>query len=267
MAIYPRAVQRLKPHQYGEGAIVPRAVILHSICGGYSPRTAAGLDGLADPKNPLESHFVVDGDGTVYQLRDTEWHCDANLYANSFAVSIETESSVNALEPWSPDQYNAMVALTKWICETHNIPRRRIPTWDGAGIGYHVMWGSPSMWTPVAKSCPGPARVGQFRQVVVDVANEEWSADVISEADFRRIGAIVDARIVAHLYDIRKEFITVMSDKTHSYLTDELAPLRKDHVALAQQATDNAVAATAQMDEIAGRLPAPERASKAGGKK
>jgi hypothetical protein len=178
MAIYPGAVVRLKPHQQYEGPIAPRVVILHSICGGYKDPGLAGLANLLDVANPLESQFAVDADGTVYQLRDTEWHSDANLDANAFAISIETESSVAATEPWTPRQYAAIVDLVRWCCDTHDIPKVRAAAWDGTGIGYHTMWGAPSHWTPVSKTCPGPARIAQVPQVIEDVkAGEDLNAD------------------------------------------------------------------------------------------
>jgi hypothetical protein len=194
---YPAAIWRPKPVQPQEGPIVPRAVILHSICGGYNTTGLSGLDWLENPANPLESHFAVDGDGTVYQLRDTTQHCDANLDANAFAISIETESSIAATEPWTPAQMTALTALTAWCCTTHHIPATRITAWDGTGVGYHTMFGAPSHWTPVAKTCPGPARIAQFPALIAAVVGgptmtspKDWTDD-----DKRVVRALLDERL------------------------------------------------------------------------
>src|SRR5437868_3200935 len=39
----------------------------------------------------IEAHFFVKKTGEIEQYRDTGWQADANLDANNFAVSIETQ--------------------------------------------------------------------------------------------------------------------------------------------------------------------------------
>lgn len=161
MAICPFARIRLLPESETQPLIVPRAVILHSAAGRGS------LYGFFKSSSNLESHFWVGEDGTIEQYMDTARRADANLKANGFAVSVETESSPQALERWSPAAATSLVRLIGWLCDTHSIPRRQIPSWDGSGIGWHRMFGAPGPWTPVAKSCPGPARVDQARTEII----------------------------------------------------------------------------------------------------
>ena len=67
-------------------------------------------------------------------------------------------------------QFEAIVNLVRWCCDAHNIPKVKCPTWNGTGIGYHIQFGAPGPWTPVAKSCPGPARIRQMPTLIAAVA-------------------------------------------------------------------------------------------------
>jgi len=163
MARYPAATWR--PLADKTTLIVPTTVILHSA---VTPGGAKSLFGHFSKANvPLESHFYLRMDGTCEQYVDTAQRADANNKANAFAISIETEDNGRPdLEPWTKAQLDALVALVDWCCTTHKIPRRQAPTWNGGGIGYHTMFGAPSPWTPVVKTCPGKARIAQFPDVV-----------------------------------------------------------------------------------------------------
>lgn len=135
------------------GAIDPRVVILH---------TEATV-GKAQPHDGLEWHFMVFNNGAIDQLVDTNRRADANNKANGFAISIETEDDGSPDDDrWTPAQAAAIVLLLRWLHEQHNIPLVRCPDPFGSGIGYHTMFGAPSAWTPVVKSCPGAARKAQF---------------------------------------------------------------------------------------------------------
>ncbi len=163
----PFAVHKLLPETDGDGfgdqpRISPRIAILHSAAGYGS------LYGWFRHSSNLESQFWISLDGVIEQYGLTTIRCDANLYANSFAVSIETESSRSATEPWTEAQVKAIIRLLDWLCREHPAIRRQLATsWNGTGIGWHTMWGSPSNWTPVAKSCPGPARIVQTRDRII----------------------------------------------------------------------------------------------------
>lgn len=153
----------LLPESSTQPRIRPRLVILHSAAGHGS------LYRFFLRSSSLESHFWISTSGVVEQYVDTEVRADANYLANNIAVSIETESSVRATEPWPPAQFEAIIAVVVWLCRTHGIPGIRATAWDGTGIGWHIMWGAPGKWTPVSKSCPGPARIRQMPAVIAEV--------------------------------------------------------------------------------------------------
>ncbi len=165
MAIYPGAgTSKLLPENATQPRIKPRVVIMHSAAGRGS------LWNFFRRSSNLESHFWVSERGVVEQYMDTTRRADANNKANGFAISIETESSRSATEPWTPAQFEAIINLVRWCCDTHDIPKIKCPTWDGYGIGWHIQFGAPGAWTPVSKSCPGPARIAQMPTLIAHVA-------------------------------------------------------------------------------------------------
>lgn len=165
MAVYPQAVKRLIEPGSNDPRITPRVAILH-VAVSEQPSL---YDYFAHRSGGIESHFYVRRDGTVEQYRLTEYQADANLAANDFAVSIETQG-MGAGE-WTPEQIEAIKRLLLWLNEAEGIPLRRCDGPYGSGVGYHTMWGAPSPWTPVAKSCPGPDRIKQFDRIIVPWLN------------------------------------------------------------------------------------------------
>lgn len=111
--------------------------------------------------------FIAEGYGmhNCEQYRSIYYQADANYHANDFAVSIETQGF--GAGEWTGPQVTAIKALLQWLNTEAGIPLRKATDWDGSGVGYHTMFGSPSHWTPVAKSCPGPDRIKQFYDVLV----------------------------------------------------------------------------------------------------
>lgn len=159
---HPGSEWRPLPEDRTQPLIRPRAIILHSIVG-----SARGAVASFD-KGSLESTFVVLKKGAPWQLMAANRRADANRHANAFAISIETEDNGDPnTDPWTPHQLDQIVDICVWACREYDIPARLIPAWDSSGIGYHTLFGSPSPWTPVAKSCPGRVRIEQFHTVVL----------------------------------------------------------------------------------------------------
>lgn len=164
MSIYPGAVRKLIPASSRQPRIVPRAVIAHSAAGRGS------LYGwwLNPQSNGLECHFWISEGGIIEQYVDSHVRADANGEANGYAISIETESSVQATERWNPRQADALVRLIDWICTEHRIPRRQMDAPTGSGLAWHVQFGAPGPWTKArGKTCPGPARIEQYRNEII----------------------------------------------------------------------------------------------------
>lgn len=175
MTDYPYAKQLRLPEDASQPKIIPIGVIVHSAAGMSSPYRF-----FRDSTN-LESTFWVGADGNTEQYMDPATRADANYKANRFQgsdgrwygyISIETASDVDALDGFYEKQYASLVQLIAWLCVRYDIPPVLCSDSTAPGIGWHIMWGSPGAWTPVAKSCPGPKRIQQMRPLVRDVAAE-----------------------------------------------------------------------------------------------
>lgn len=138
-------------------------VIYHSIVG-----SAEGAYGYFLKSTSLESTFIVKLNGWIIQCMNASDRADANRTANYRAISVETEDNGNPDSyPWTDRQIDALVKIGVWAHEQHEVKARECPRHDASGFGYHVMFGAPGPWTPVAKTCPGIVRRKQFYKVVL----------------------------------------------------------------------------------------------------
>ena len=170
MAIYPNGIFRNIPPGVNDPPIIVIGAILH-VASGTSRSLYPYFNG---PSGGIESHFYIRDDGTTEQYRDTKYEADANLHANSFKgkegklygyASIETWGLDNG--EWSPVMLTEIKRLLSWLSKTHAFPLKKCATPTDPGVGYHVMFGAPGPWTPVAKTCPGPNRIKQFNNILV----------------------------------------------------------------------------------------------------
>ncbi|HVK45081.1 MAG TPA: N-acetylmuramoyl-L-alanine amidase [Micropruina sp.] len=166
MAWYPGATKmELQPESDQQPAIKPTQFIVHSI---IAPWTAKRTYEYWRDSTNLESHFGLGYEGDLGQFIGTETRADANYLANrrpdgTGAVSIETASNTSGTDPWTAAQVEELIRLGVWLHQRHDIPLRICPEWDAPGFGYHRL--HPE-WAKDGTSCPGDARVRQFREVV-----------------------------------------------------------------------------------------------------
>lgn len=170
MAWYDGAVRKEIRPGSSDPAISPLGIILHTDAGNSSSL----YNYFNGPSGGIESHFHIPKSKPVEQYRSTGYEADANLKANSFFVDgirygfISVETQGLAGDPWNAYQLDEIKKLILWARSVHpRILLRVCPGPFSAGIGYHTLFGSPSQWTPVAKSCPGPLRIKQFNTVLV----------------------------------------------------------------------------------------------------
>lgn len=170
MALYPHAKKRLIPAGSNDPSIIVVGAILH-VDAGNAPSL---YDYFAHRSGGIESHFHIPKEGATEQYRDTAYEADANYKANSFTgqdgkrygfVSIETQGY--GAGEWNAHQLDEIKRLLTWLSKKHGFPLRVAPGPFSPGVGYHTLFGAPSLWTPVAKSCPGPDRIRQFNDVLV----------------------------------------------------------------------------------------------------
>ncbi|MCZ4610116.1 N-acetylmuramoyl-L-alanine amidase [Streptomyces sp. Lzd4kr] len=166
MAWYPGATKmELQPESDAQPAIRPTQLIFHSIVAPWTPRRT--FEYWRDSTS-LESHFGVGYDGDIAQYIGTQTRADANYKANrrpdgTGAVSVETASNTSASDPWTAGQVEELIKLGVWMHQRHGVPLRICRSHDDPGYGYHRLH---SAWSPSGTSCPGDARVKQFREVV-----------------------------------------------------------------------------------------------------
>ncbi|WP_246144922.1 N-acetylmuramoyl-L-alanine amidase [Actinacidiphila oryziradicis] len=167
MTWYPSATKiELQPESGAQPAIVPDQFILHSVT---APWTPAQIEQYwTQPGVVVESHFGLGYNGALGQFLSTQTRADANYLTNRRAnghgaVSMESASNHGATDLWTDAQVQAIIKLGVWLHQTHGIPLRISRTWDDPGYGYHRLF---KEWNPNSHSCPGDARVGQFKTVI-----------------------------------------------------------------------------------------------------
>lgn len=167
MAWYPDAIVKEIPPGSNDPAIIPVGMVFH-VRAGLGDSLYPYFNG---PSGGIESHLYVRFDGTVEQYRSSTREADANYKGNSWVsggkryglLSVETEGLEKG--EWTDAQVVSLKRLYRWGMDVHGFPARVCPAWNASGLGYHVLFGAPGPWTPVAKSCPGPERVDQFDDI------------------------------------------------------------------------------------------------------
>lgn len=183
MALIPFAEHKLIPPGSNDPRITARIGILHVDAGNVYDLH----DYFDGPSGGIESHGHIAKDGHLFQYRDTGYQADANLLANDFAISFETQGFGEG--EWTDEQLATIKRVMLWAKKAHGIPLRVVTRWDDpvGGWGYHTLFGAPSPWTPVAKSCPGPDRKKQFHDVLVPWMAEPDQEDDVTPEDIEKI--------------------------------------------------------------------------------
>jgi beta-N-acetylhexosaminidase len=72
------------------------------------------------------AHFVVDRDGTIYQLVSLRWMCRHTVGLNDVAIGIEHVGFSDAEILGRPAQIRASLRLTRWLRARYGIRRRDV---------------------------------------------------------------------------------------------------------------------------------------------
>lgn len=104
-------------------------IVLHNTAGPLSP----SLQRLQDPKAQVSTHYVIDRDGTVYQMVDDKnvaWHAgNRAVNLRSIGIEIVAYQRVHKLPDalgLSPEQETALTALVKSLAQKYQIRRENI---------------------------------------------------------------------------------------------------------------------------------------------
>jgi N-acetyl-anhydromuramyl-L-alanine amidase AmpD len=106
----------------GRGASLSR-IVIHTAQGPYT----SVYNWFANPAAKASAHYVVGSGGDVAQMvadEDTAWHA-GNWSYNQSSIGIEHEGYVDDASWLTDELYTASANLSKWLCDTHGIPKDR----------------------------------------------------------------------------------------------------------------------------------------------
>lgn len=119
---------------------------------------------LTDPKTQVSSHYVIDEDGTIYQLVDDDkraWHAGKSFLegredVNDFSIGIELQNKGYYNKIWTPfdkRQINALIKLLEILVKKYNIPLDRIVGHEDVAIphGRKIDPGKAFPWDEICK--------------------------------------------------------------------------------------------------------------------
>ncbi|MFH1530085.1 MAG: N-acetylmuramoyl-L-alanine amidase [Pseudomonadota bacterium] len=113
---------------------------------------AESLELLARPGHPASTHYVIDRDGTLYQLvpeRFRAWHAGVSrlgdrVRVNDFSVGIDLVFEPDIDEGYTEPQYTVLLDLLDGLRTRHRIPTHRVVGHDDVAL------------PPGRKEDPGP---------------------------------------------------------------------------------------------------------------
>lgn len=145
--LYPNAVWSPLQGHSATGTVSQRNQCILHITDGTNASSAINTFKASVAPNRTSAHFVIDRDGTIYQLlsiSDTAWHASQ---ANSHSIGVEhaamSQDGADALNiryaaqikagtqvpfcamPATDEQYAASAMLVKWLCEQMKVPCNR----------------------------------------------------------------------------------------------------------------------------------------------
>ncbi len=100
------------------------------------PTAREALDRLCDAQAKVSAHYVVDEDGTIYQLVAEEnraWHAGvsawrghSNINQRSIGIEIVNRGHEFGYHPFPVEQMKSVAALCKGVVSRHAIPKRNV---------------------------------------------------------------------------------------------------------------------------------------------
>ena len=113
----------------------------------------AALQRLCNPEAEVSAHYVIDEDGTLYQLVDEDkraWHAGVSCFGdeqacNDFSIGIELEGADDT--PYEAAQYQQLAEVTRCLMAAYpGITRERITGHSDIAPGRKTDPGSAFDW-------------------------------------------------------------------------------------------------------------------------
>ena len=129
---YPNIVPCSSPNRRkvkGKRAIT--CVVIHATA---TSGLASPKEWLCDPASEVSAHYLMDVDGTIYQLvddNDVAWHAGVSEWngqenVNDFSIGIELVNANDGKMPYPEAQLKSLVGLVAEICEVNNITAKDV---------------------------------------------------------------------------------------------------------------------------------------------
>lgn len=162
----PNVIRKPIPQTETDPTIIPVGDIFH-----VAVSKSDSLHDLFTHDGGIESTGYIRFDGKVEQYRPFDVECDAQFDGNSWVGLAGRRYGFNSWESegmgdgeWTPEQMATIKAIIRFKHEKWGHPLRLCPDWNAAGFGYHCLF---QRWNKTNHSCPGPARVKQFENIIV----------------------------------------------------------------------------------------------------
>ena len=106
-------------------------IVLHAT---VEPTTVGTIDIFLTPARRVSAHFVVGRDGRVVQMVPVEkraWHAGSSVLenvgsVNNFSVGIEMVNLNDGVDPYTPEQMEAVAGIIRLIRSRYDVPDTRI---------------------------------------------------------------------------------------------------------------------------------------------
>jgi N-acetylmuramoyl-L-alanine amidase len=106
-------------------------VVLHATA---TSGVASPLEWLCLKASKVSSHYLIDKDGTIYQLvaeKDIAWHAGQSFWGgkhnvNDFSIGIELVNPNDGIYPYPEEQRQACADLVVAICKEHRIAAKDV---------------------------------------------------------------------------------------------------------------------------------------------
>lgn len=174
-----------------------RGLVVH-IAEGTFEGTISWQKGAA---NEVSSHFVVDTDGSIAQVVDTEVTAWTQRAGNGRWLSVENAG--HTPHPLTDAQIEANARIFAAAHLTYRVPLQIATSPDGKGLGHHSMGAENGVdWGH--SHCPGPAIIAQ-KPAILARAIQIVEGDDVTKDDIAAIVAalkpVIAAQVAATLTD------------------------------------------------------------------
>jgi len=161
-------------HNVGSLVNDPKLDVIHGCIFHVTATNVSPLHYFDGPSQGIEStgYIPKSNANPKEQYRDTTREADANYKANSWIgtdgsrhgfLSFETQGLGSG--SWTKYQLDEIKDVILVTHDEHGFPLHKCPSYHGYGVGYHTLF--PEWSNVPGKTCPGPARIKQFNQIIV----------------------------------------------------------------------------------------------------